>query len=176
MEAYDICKFWKLDMLEEFSQIVLKGKKKIILDIPSPSQQNKSDIVSLCPADSPETCNSSIPDWLVKVMRKENGYDPKLIIKRRVLCTTDLRKNQGCLSMHLSKLEKSDFLTEDETRFLDEDFLKAKRDGLKVFLVDPESDKHVVYLKKWNGNTVWKYVLSHGWNNVIDKKSSKSMT
>ncbi|KAG7573233.1 hypothetical protein ISN44_As09g015420, partial [Arabidopsis suecica] len=92
----------------------------------------------------PETRNS-IPDWLVKVMRKENRYDPKLIIKRKQLFQIDLNTTQSCLSMHLS---------------------------LRVVLVDPKSHKHDVDLRKWKGNRdgVWKYVFNNGWNKVIATK------
>ncbi|CAL9235121.1 unnamed protein product [Arabidopsis halleri] len=154
MENSDICKFWKLDMLEESAQIVYKEKKGIIVDIPSPETRD------------------SIPDWLVKVMRKENGYDPKLIIKRKELFQTDLNTTQSCLSMHLSQLKNTDFLTKDETIIIDEQFLKTKKEGLKVVLVDPKSHKHEVDLRKWkgNGNGVWKYVFNNGWNKVIATK------
>ncbi|XP_010513162.1 PREDICTED: B3 domain-containing protein At2g31420-like [Camelina sativa] len=165
------CKFWKLDMLEESAKTVLeKQKRTIVDDFPIPKNIN----------------DSSTPEWLVKVMEEWEGYDPKLIIKRKVQ-KTDLDKSQSCLSMHATQLETLDFLTEEETDTLEKHWnLTQKRkgkhwkklktdddqeEGLKVDLVDHELNNYKVDLRKWSGNNgKWKYVLTNGWNNVIDSE------
>lgn len=156
MEKSDYNKYWKLEMMAESAEAVFKEKEKIVVDIPSPQKRDSM----------PEW-----PEWLVKVMRKENGYDPKLIMARN-LFMSDLDKVQACLSMPFKQVKNSDFLTEEETRIIDEQYTsKYRMEGVKVLLVDPQSREHVVDLRKRNMNGCWKYVFNNGWKEVVAKNT-----
>ncbi|ESQ29670.1 hypothetical protein EUTSA_v10024065mg, partial [Eutrema salsugineum] len=56
---------------------------------------------------------------------------------------------------------------EEEARIIHEKYLKIRKTGLIVVLVDPLSKRHVVDLRKWkiSGNLV--YVISTGWWDMV---------
>ncbi|KFK38884.1 hypothetical protein AALP_AA3G173500 [Arabis alpina] len=112
------------------------------------------------------------PEWLVNVMMREgNGYNPKLIIVRK-LYKSDLSRVQARLSMPLNQVVNTDFLTEEETRIIHEQsVLKSRKLGVSVDLVDPLLNKHEVDLRMWQMNGNWNYVIVVGWNDVVAKNT-----
>lgn len=120
------------------------------------------------------TQTTTPPEWLVNVtMREDNGYDPKLIIARK-LFQSDLDKVQSRLSMPLNQVVSSDFLTEEEARIIyEQSVLKIHKEGVSVVLVDPLLNKHVVDLRKWKMSGNWNYVFVDGWNDVVAKNTFK---
>ncbi|CAN8240943.1 unnamed protein product [Cochlearia groenlandica] len=109
------------------------------------------------------------PEWLVSVMTKENGYNPKLIIKRNFY-KSDLDKVQASLSIPFNQIANHDFLTQEEAAAIDKQ-LKRSECGVSVVLIDPLCNKHDVELRKRSMNGVFKYVLCNGWYNVVTKNS-----
>ncbi|CAL9235320.1 unnamed protein product [Arabidopsis halleri] len=74
------------------------------------------------------------PEWLLNVMRREeNGYNPKLISTRK-LFKTDLASLQARLSVPFKQVKNPDFLTEEETRIINEQALKIRKEGVQFFL------------------------------------------
>lgn len=151
---------WKLMMLAEKSKTVLEEKKRTLIDIPTrESNPLKRKVVS---------SSSWRPEWLIKLMRKENGYDSNLIIAKRKLHRSDLSKAQSRLSIPINQVISSDFLTEEETRILyEQSELKIRQEGVSVVLFDPMLCEHVVDLRKWKIGGNWSYVIVDGWNNVV---------
>ncbi|KAL1190700.1 B3 domain-containing protein [Cardamine amara subsp. amara] len=111
MEKSDYSKYWKLEMMAESAESVFKEEERIVVDVPSPQKHDYST-----------------PEWLVKVMKREKGYNPKLIMTRN-LFMSDLDEVQACLSMPLKQVKNSDFLTEKETRIIDEQQESKDRKG-----------------------------------------------
>ncbi|KAG7638283.1 putative transcription factor B3-Domain family [Arabidopsis thaliana] len=120
--------------------------------------------------DSPlevEPIQTSPPEWLLKVMkREENSYNPKLISTRK-LYKTDLASLQARLSVPFKQVKSPDFLTEEETRIIKEQALKIRKEGLSVDFVDPLLNKYVLDLRKWKMSGNWYYVFVNGWNDVV---------
>ncbi|EOA28709.1 hypothetical protein CARUB_v10024937mg, partial [Capsella rubella] len=114
-----------------------------------------------------EPIQTSPPEWLLNVMRREeNGYNPKLISTRK-LYQTDLDKLQARLSVPFRQVKNHDFLTEQETIVIHENAMKTREEGVSVDLVDPEMKKHALELRKWKMVGNWNYVLCKGWKNVV---------
>ncbi|CAA0374057.1 unnamed protein product [Arabidopsis thaliana] len=101
------------------------------------------------------------PDWLLNVMRNENGYNPKLISTRE-LFKSDLDKGKARLQVPFNQVKTPDFLTEDETRIIHENAMKIRM------------NKHALELRKWNMRGNWNYVFVKGWNDVLDANKSNS--
>ncbi|VVA93870.1 unnamed protein product [Arabis nemorensis] len=107
------------------------------------------------------------------MMREGNGYNPKLIIAKK-LYQSDLDRVQTRLSMPLNQVVTSDFLTEEESRIIyEQSVLKIRREGVRVDLVDPLLNKHVVDLRKWKMSGSWNYVFVDSWNDVVAKNTFK---
>ncbi|XP_020885111.1 putative B3 domain-containing protein At2g27410 [Arabidopsis lyrata subsp. lyrata] len=120
-----------------------------------------------------EPIQTTPPDWLLNVMRREeNGYNPKLISTRK-LFKTDLASLQARLSVPFRQVKNPDFLTEEETRIINEQALKIRKEGVSVDLVDPLLKKHVLDLRKWKMTGNWYYVFVDGWKNVLAANSFK---
>ncbi|XP_010509954.1 PREDICTED: putative B3 domain-containing protein At2g27410 [Camelina sativa] len=114
-----------------------------------------------------EPIQTSPPDWLLRVMRREeNAYNPKLISTRK-LYKTDLGRIQGRLLVPFKQVKNPDFLTEEETRIIDEQARKLRKEGVSVDLVDPQMKKHALELRKWKMSGNWNYVFVVGWNDVV---------
>ncbi|XP_019094701.1 PREDICTED: putative B3 domain-containing protein At2g27410 [Camelina sativa] len=114
-----------------------------------------------------EPIQTSPPDWLLKVMRREEkGYNPKLISTRK-LYKTDLGRIQGRLSVPYKQVKNPNFLTEEETRIIDEQAMKLRKQGVSVDLIDPQMKKHALELRKWKMSGNWNYVFVVGWNHVV---------
>ncbi|VVB07501.1 unnamed protein product [Arabis nemorensis] len=114
------------------------------------------------------------PEWLLNVMMREgNGYNPKLIIAKK-LYQSDLDRVQTRLSIPLNQVVNSDFLTEEESRIIyEQSVLKIRKEGVSVDLVDPLLNKHVVNLRKWKMSGGWNYVFVDSWNDVVAKNTFK---
>ncbi|KAL1205747.1 putative B3 domain-containing protein [Cardamine amara subsp. amara] len=107
------------------------------------------------------------PEWLLNVMMREgNGYNPKLISARK-LYKTDLNRIQARLSVPFKQVVNPDFLTEDETRIIDEQAMKIRKEGVSVDFVDPLMNKYVIDLRKWPMSGNWYYVFVDSWNDVV---------
>ncbi|XP_010513164.1 PREDICTED: putative B3 domain-containing protein At2g27410 [Camelina sativa] len=135
-------------------------------------QINTEEIVSrkklrIVPPLEAKPIQTSPPDWLLRVMRREeNAYNPKLISTRK-LYKTDLDKIQGRLSVPFKQVKNPDFLTEEETRIIDKQARKLRKEGVSVDLVDPQMKKHALELRKWKMSGNWNYVFVVGWNDVV---------
>ncbi|VVB07509.1 unnamed protein product [Arabis nemorensis] len=158
----DDLKIWKLTKLAEASKTVLEEKKRTLVDIPTRGiNPLKRKVVS-------SSSLSSRPEWLINLMRKENGYDSNLIIEKRKLHRSDLSKAQSRLSIPINQVVSSDFLTEEETRIIyEQSELKIRQTGVSVVLFDPMLCEHVVDLRKWKIGGNWSYVIVDGWNDVV---------
>ncbi|CAE6024822.1 unnamed protein product [Arabidopsis arenosa] len=118
-----------------------------------------------------EPIQTTPPDWLLNVMRREeNGYNPKLISTRKIF-QTDLGTQQARLSVPFKQVINPDFLTEKETRILNENAMKIRDDGVSVDLVDPNRKKHELELRKWKMSGNWYYNFVKGWKNVLGANS-----
>ncbi|CAL9235220.1 unnamed protein product [Arabidopsis halleri] len=120
-----------------------------------------------------EPIQTTPPEWLLNVMRREeNGYNPKLISTRQ-LFQTDLETHQARLSVPFKQVINPDFLTENETRIINENAMKIRDNGVSVDLVDPNQKKHELELRKWKMSGNWYYNFVKGWKNVLDANSFK---
>ncbi|CAH8308221.1 unnamed protein product [Eruca vesicaria subsp. sativa] len=103
---------------------------------------------------------SSVPFWLHKFMRKNNGVEPKMIIEKS-LTATDVKTNNGRLSMPSSQILDEDFVTEEEKTILG-----LREEGVDATIVDCELHEWEVNLRIWDMNRPV-YNLVTGWNQVV---------
>ncbi|KAG7568600.1 hypothetical protein ISN45_Aa04g014120 [Arabidopsis thaliana x Arabidopsis arenosa] len=159
------------DSESSMSSCVSQSKKKrCSINVEERSRKKRKTVVSPLEVEPIQT---TPPDWLLNVMRREeNGYNPKLISTRQ-LYNTDLAELQARLSVPFRQVKTPDFLTEDETRKLHRNAMKLCPDGVSVDLVDPLLKKHVLELRKWKMSGNWNYVFVKGWKNVLDANSFK---
>ncbi|VVB07502.1 unnamed protein product [Arabis nemorensis] len=117
---------------------------------------------------------STPSEWLLNVMMREgNGYDPKLIIAKK-LFQSDLDIGQRRLSMPLKQVVNKDFLTEEESRIIyEQSESKIRKEGVSVDLIDPNLKKHAVNLRRWQMNGGWNYVFYDNWNDVVASNTFK---
>ncbi|CAA7027306.1 unnamed protein product [Microthlaspi erraticum] len=115
-----------------------------------------------------EPSHTTPPEWLVEVMmREDNGYNPKLIIARKMF-KSDIDKGQSRLSLPLNQMANTDFLTEEEaTTIHQQSVLKSRKKGASMVLVDPLMNKHDLDLRMWTMGGNWNFVFAGGWNNVV---------
>ncbi|AEC07994.1 unnamed protein product [Arabidopsis thaliana] len=146
------------------SYVTRRSKEKRPINVEKRSHKKRKII---CPLEE-EPIQTTPPEWLLNVMRREeNGYNPKLISTRQ-LYKTDLKKTEARLSVPFKQVKTPDFLTEDETRIIHENAMKIRDNGVPVNFVDPELNKHVLELRKWKMKGNWIYVFVKGWKNVLD--------
>ncbi|EFH55630.1 hypothetical protein ARALYDRAFT_902266 [Arabidopsis lyrata subsp. lyrata] len=151
------------------SYVSRRSKEKRPINVEKRSRK-KRKVVSPLEVEPIQTTPS---EWLLNVMRREeNGYNPKLISTRQ-LFQTDLRTHQARLSVPFKQVINPDFLTENETRIINENAMKIRDDGVSVDLVDPNRKKHELELRKWKMSGNWYYNFVKGWKNVLDANNFK---
>jgi len=158
------------DSESSMSSCVSQSKKKRCSVKVEERRPKKGKVVSPLEVQPIQT---TPPDWLLNVMRNENGYNPKLISTRE-LFKSDLDKGKARLQVPFNQVKTPDFLTEDETRIIHENAMKIRDDGVPVNLVDPRMNKHALELRKWKMKGNWNYVFVKGWNDVLDANKSNS--
>ncbi|KFK31176.1 hypothetical protein AALP_AA6G078800 [Arabis alpina] len=105
------------------------------------------------------------PEWLVSLMREENGFDPKFIYEKE-LTQTDIAKQQNRLLIPMSKIQDTDFLNADERRKIMEHNHKHRETGVGVTFVGPNRQKCELDLRIWDMRSTSNYVLVSGWYNA----------
>ncbi|KFK31191.1 hypothetical protein AALP_AA6G080200 [Arabis alpina] len=110
------------------------------------------------------------PEWLVNLMREENGFDPKFICEKE-LTKTDIAKQQNRLLIPMSKIQDTDFLNADERRMIMEHNRKHREKGVGVTFVGPNRQKYELDLRIWDMNSTSNYVLVSGWYNATVSNS-----
>ncbi|CAF1865559.1 unnamed protein product [Brassica napus] len=105
------------------------------------------------------TETTTTPEWVVKLMKKYEGYDANQIMEVKELKATDLDTNQGRLSLpkHVDRI----FLSIGELGTL----ATAPKKGVSSLFIDTNGEEYDLELRDWaNG-----LVLTKGWDNVIKK-------
>ncbi|CAA7045535.1 unnamed protein product [Microthlaspi erraticum] len=105
------------------------------------------------------------PEWLVNLMREENGVDAKLIIEKDLM-KSDLATNLTRLLIPWNQVVERDFLTEEEQRNIDDHFNKRRQTGVDVILVDSKGGKWDLNLRRWDMKSISNYALITGWRKV----------
>ncbi|CAA7027326.1 unnamed protein product [Microthlaspi erraticum] len=105
------------------------------------------------------------PEWLVNLMREENGVDAKLIIEKD-LRKSDLATNLTRLLIPWNQMAEMDFLTEAEQIIIDDHFNRRRLTGVDVILVDSNGGKWNLNLRRWDMKSSSNYVLITGWRKV----------
>ncbi|XP_009141163.2 uncharacterized protein LOC103865135 [Brassica rapa] len=109
------------------------------------------------------TETTTTPEWVVKLMKKYEGYDANQIMELKELKATDLDPNQGRLSLpkHVDRI----FLSIGELGTL----ATGPKKGVHCLFIVSEEKVHAVELRDWaNG-----LVLAKGWRKVIDEEVFK---
>ncbi|KFK33278.1 hypothetical protein AALP_AA6G354200 [Arabis alpina] len=110
------------------------------------------------------------PEWLVNLMREENGFDPKFICEKE-LTKTDICGHQSRLLIPMKKIQDTDFLNEDEKRMIMAHHGKHRETGVGVTFVGPNRQKCELDLRIWDLNRTSNYVLVSGWNKATVSNS-----
>ena len=109
------------------------------------------------------TETTTTPEWVVKLMKRYEGYDANQIMEVKELKATDLDPNQGRLS--LPKHVDRNFLNIGEIGIL----ATGPKKGVHCLFIVSEGNVHAVELRDWaNG-----LVLAKGWRKVIDEEVFK---
>ncbi|KAL1204115.1 putative B3 domain-containing protein [Cardamine amara subsp. amara] len=153
------------------SSCVTQSKKHRLVNLSKEEEERrvfkKRKIVGRLEPKPTQTTTLAPPEWLLNVMMREgNGYNPKLISTRK-LYKTDLNRIQARLSVPFKQVVNSDFLTEEETRIIDEQAMKIRKGGVSVDFVDPLMNKYAIDLRKWPMSGNWYYVFVDNWNHVV---------
>ncbi|CAF2287028.1 unnamed protein product [Brassica napus] len=109
------------------------------------------------------TETTTTPEWVVKLMKKYEGYDANQIMELKELKATDLDPNQGRLSLpkHVDRI----FLSIGELGTL----ATGPKKGVHCLFIVSEEKVHAVELRDWaNG-----LVLAKGWRKVIEEEVFK---
>ncbi|EOA29020.1 hypothetical protein CARUB_v10025274mg [Capsella rubella] len=106
------------------------------------------------------------PEWLVDLMREENGTDVKMI-KEKVLVWSDINENEARLLIPWKGIVDMDFLNEDELEIIDKHFRKKIKKGVDFTLVDSNGKKWGLNLRRWDMRSNSNYALASGWNKVV---------
>lgn len=120
------------------------------------------------------------PAWLVQVMESmEEAEDARLILKK-TLFESDVKRAQSRFLITFKQLERNDFLTQEESRFLEQDKVE-KGKGIKVVVVNQRSEKWNLRFKKWemrnnktSENGSLHYALNRGWNAIVEGNALKA--
>ncbi|VVB07467.1 unnamed protein product [Arabis nemorensis] len=113
------------------------------------------------------------PEWLVNLMREENGFDAKLIFEKE-LTESDVAKHQGRLLIPLNMIVDREFLNEEELNIIEQHYNGTHVEGVGVTLVDSEGQQWDLNLRRWSMKNIVYYVLVSGWNNVVVDKRLRS--
>ncbi|KAL0897195.1 hypothetical protein Bca101_081156 [Brassica carinata] len=108
-----------------------------------------------------EATETITPEWVLKLMKKYEGYDANQMIELKEIKATDLDLNQGRLSMpkHVDRC----FLKDGELGTL----AAVPKKGVNCLFIDTNGVKFNVELRDWaNG-----LVLTKGWGSVINKNA-----
>ncbi|XP_010513149.1 PREDICTED: B3 domain-containing protein At2g31720-like [Camelina sativa] len=105
------------------------------------------------------------PEWLVKVMREENGTDVKMITKKDLVCS-DLNEHYARLLIPWNGITDMDFMNEEELGIVHQHYIKATKKGLDITLVDLKGKRWGLNLRRWDMGPNSNYVLATGWNKV----------
>ncbi|CAA7041827.1 unnamed protein product [Microthlaspi erraticum] len=106
------------------------------------------------------------PEWLVNLMREEDGVDAKLVIEKDLM-KSDLATNLTRLLIPWNQMAEMDFLSEEEQRNIDDHFNKKRLTGVDVILVDSNRRKWNLNLRRWDMKNSCNYVLVTGWTKVF---------
>ncbi|VVB07481.1 unnamed protein product [Arabis nemorensis] len=135
----------------------------------APARKRKPVIREVVVRERPE----ETPEWLVNLMREENGFDAKLIIEKE-LTATDIAKHQNRLLIPLNMIVEEDFLNEEEMRFITDHRLKRRVKGVDVIFVGFEGQKCELNFRRWDMKSSANYVLISGWHNAATKRKTRS--
>ncbi|KAL0740693.1 hypothetical protein Bca4012_082206 [Brassica carinata] len=108
-----------------------------------------------------EATETITPEWVLKLMKKYEGYDANQMMELKEIKATDLDLNQGRLSMpkHVDRC----FLKDGELGTL----AAVPKKGVNCLFIDTNGVEFNVELRDWaNG-----LVLTKGWGKVINKKA-----
>ncbi|XP_010418725.1 PREDICTED: B3 domain-containing protein At2g31720-like [Camelina sativa] len=105
------------------------------------------------------------PEWLVKVMREENGTDVKMITKKDLVCS-DLNEHYARLLIPWNGITDMDFMNEEELGIVHQHYIKVTKKGLDFTLVDLKGKRWGLNLRRWDMGPNSNYVLATGWNKV----------
>lgn len=174
---------WKNTAADLFARFLRRKRSSTITTTPSCNRDPKTDKIKnplVESAAKPRTnrkigrcfdvgTRERMPFWLSRFMRDNNGVGPKMIIQKSITAT-DLKSNNGRLSMPFKKIVDMDFLTKEEETIIYEHFNKLREEGVDATLVDCELHTWEVNLRKWgmnNNNYVYNLVTS--WNKVVEE-------
>ncbi|CAL9235150.1 unnamed protein product [Arabidopsis halleri] len=118
------------------------------------------------------------PEWLVNMMREENGVDAKLIFVK-ILTKSDVDDNETRLLMPWKQILDMGFLNKEELGMIAKNYKKRllRRNkhykkisdcdkGADVILVSSEGQEKLK-LKRWDMSSTSNYALGSGWNKVV---------
>ncbi|CAL9235169.1 unnamed protein product [Arabidopsis halleri] len=119
------------------------------------------------------------PEWLVNMMREENGVDAKLIFVK-ILTNSDVHKAETRLLMPWNQILDMGFLNKEELGMIDKHykkrFLRKKKHykkfsdsdkGADVILVNSKGQQWKLNLRRWDMWSTSNYVLASGWSKVV---------
>ncbi|XP_010510143.1 PREDICTED: B3 domain-containing protein At2g31720-like [Camelina sativa] len=107
------------------------------------------------------------PEWLVNVMRENNGTDAKMIMKEKVLEESDVNKHKARLLIPWNEIVDVDFMNEEELEIVDKHHRKKTKKGLDFTLVGLKGQTWDLNLRRWDMTSTSNYVLVTGWNKVV---------
>ncbi|KAF8106433.1 hypothetical protein N665_0139s0028 [Sinapis alba] len=105
------------------------------------------------------------------------------LIFEKTLSVSDVNPNQSRFLIPFKKLKRNDFLTQEESSFLEQDKDdKGNKPGVEAFLVNQRSETWSFVFKRWvmekkkkkSQNSSLNYVLNCGWNDIVQDNSLKA--
>ncbi|CAG7909206.1 putative B3 domain-containing protein At3g49610 [Brassica rapa] len=98
-----------------------------------------------------------------------------VLIFEKTLFASDVNPNQSRFLIPFKKLKRNDFLTQEESSFLEQDEnKKGKKPGVEALLVNERSQTWSLVFKRWvmkkekdSQNGSLHYVLNRGWNDIV---------
>ncbi|KAL0723917.1 hypothetical protein Bca4012_038516 [Brassica carinata] len=107
-----------------------------------------------------------------------------VLIFEKTLSVSDVNPNQSRFLIPFKKLKRNDFLTQEESSFLEQDEDdKGNKPGVEAFLVvNQRSETWSLVFKRWvmekkkksSQNGSLNYVLNRGWNDIVDDNKLKA--
>ncbi|CAH8308263.1 unnamed protein product [Eruca vesicaria subsp. sativa] len=103
------------------------------------------------------------------------------LIFEKTLSMSDVNPNQSRFLIPLNKLKRNDFLTQEESSFLEQE-KRGKQPGLEAILVDQRSEAWSLVFKRWvmkkkknnSQSRSLNYVLNCGWNDIVKENNLKA--
>ncbi|CAF1923846.1 unnamed protein product [Brassica oleracea var. botrytis] len=106
-----------------------------------------------------------------------------ILIFEKTLSVSDVNPNQSRFLIPFKKLKRNDFLTQEESSFLEQDENKKgmKKPGVEALLVNERSQTWSLVFKRWvmkkekdSQNGSLNYVLNRGWNDIVKDNKLKA--